>query len=62
MTLNGSTLCRYEDKRGQAEKAKTQRKAECRKRTVFKSLPEKSAIFCRWINVASIVIVLHSNG
>ncbi len=44
------------------KKAKTQRKAECRKRTVFKSLPEKSAIFSRWINVASIVIVLHSNG
>ncbi len=31
MTLNGSTLCRYEDKRGQDEKSKNAKKSGMQK-------------------------------
>ncbi len=31
MTLNGSTLCRYEDKRGQAEKSENAKKSGMQK-------------------------------
>ncbi len=59
MTLNGSTLCRYEDK---PKKSKNAKKSGMQKENGLQIVTRKKCVFCKWINVASIVIVLHSNG
>ncbi len=45
MTLNGSTLCRYEDKRGQAEKSKNAKKSGMQKENGLQIVTRKKCDF-----------------
>ncbi len=45
MTLNSSTLCRYEDKRGQAEKGKNAKKSGMQKENGLQIVTRKKVRF-----------------